>query len=470
MNFKTKTCLLSLIFLISSLFLTAYKLNAPFDSIDRIINQNPLSKNSIISVSIREIQNEKVVYQRDANLLLHPASTLKAFTTPVILDVLGNNYNLSTGIYKDNKGNIYLKLCGDPMLTTEELSKLLSGFKTKGYNKIKGSLIIDDSAVDDIFWGTGWMWDDENNPYMPKFNAYNLNRNLITVKITPTNLNKKPNVEISPYYPVKIVNNAITALSSSLRGGTSVPTWQSKISAERKVWENPETIYIDGKISAVTEKILPVANPENFFKYQLTKTIKDNKIRFSGRYKRAKLPDNTVLITEISHNLLDEVKFTNKNSDNLAAETLFKLAGAGYTGQEGSTKNGLKAFNDFYSKLGLDTSEISIVDASGVSQNDLITANWMTNALTNLYKRKNFETYKSTLAVPSEMGTLQNRLTDLKGKLFAKTGTNAGISAIAGYLTDKCGKTYAFSIIIQNFKGSANPAKELEDSILLLFK
>ena len=94
----------------------------------------------------------------------------------------------------------------------------------------------------------------------------------------------------------------------------------------------------------------------------------------------------------------------------------------------------------------------------------------MTLALIKLYKSNDFATYKSTLATPSEVGTLQNRLASLKGKLYAKTGTNAGVSAITGYVTDKCGKTFAFSIIIQNFKGSSKFAKELEDTILLIFK
>ncbi len=50
-------------------------------------------------------------------------------------------------------------------------------FKIKRIQSIKGKLYIDDSAINDIPWGTGWMWDDENNPYMPKYNSYNIDRN-----------------------------------------------------------------------------------------------------------------------------------------------------------------------------------------------------------------------------------------------------------------------------------------------------
>jgi len=451
MNKILKYFLIALFF-VSSLFLFPYKTISG----DDVIDKSPLAKNSIVSVSIRNVRTEKIVYERNANLLLHPASTLKALTTPVILDKLGIKSKISTGIYRDSKGNTCLKLSGDPLLNTEKLSKLLNDFKSKGYSNITGKLIIDDSAVDDIPWGIGWMWDDENNPYMPKISAYNINRNVITVKIIPTKLNQKPTVKILPYYPVKIINNAVT---SSI----------NNISAERKIWKSSETIYISGKISQTAEIDLPVGTPENFFKYQFNKAAKEAEIEFSGLYAKAKVPQNAVLISAITHNLIDEVRMLNQKSDNLAAETLFKLAGAKYSGKTGSTQNGLKAFDNFYSKLGLDTSEISIVDASGVSHNDLITADWMTLALAKLPKWQYFNTYKSTLAMPSNSGTLQNRLKDLRGRLFAKTGTNAGISAITGYLTDKSGETVAFAIIIQNFKGSSKPAKELEDTILKNF-
>jgi D-alanyl-D-alanine carboxypeptidase len=380
---------ISAVFIIS-IILSAYRA----DIAEGTINKSQLSKQSIIAVSIRDASSEKVIFQRDANLLLHPASTLKALTSAVILDSLGENYKVSTGFYKDPKNNLYLKLSGDPFLTTQKLTLLVKKLKEKGYKKINNELFIDDSAVDNNYWGIGWMWDDKDNPLMPKFNAYNLDRNL----------------------------------------------------------------------TAISGKLKPIANPELNFKNQLSKILKTNNIKFSGNYKKAKLPQESVIITEISHSLLEEVQVLNHKSDNLAAETLFKLAG-----KKGTTEGGLEKFNAFYSRLGLNPEDIYIVDASGVSHNDLLTANWTTHALAKLSKTKKFNIYKKTLASPSELGTLQNRLLNFRGKLFAKTGTNAGISSICGYYTDNSGKIYSFSIIIQNFIGDSAPAKKLEDDILKNF-
>lgn len=453
MNFSKKSFLILSIFLIFSVFISGYKPHTLQNSLDNSIKNTDIAKNSIISVSVRDANTEQIIYQKDADKLLHPASVLKSLTTPVMMDVLGKNYKISTAIYIAGKQNFYLKLSGDPLLQTDDLSKLALSLKSKGYSQIRGYIYIDDTVIDDIPWGIGWMWDDENNPYMPKYNAYNINRNLITVKITPGQQKQKPVVEISPFYSVKIINNALTSN-------------QNNSVIERKVWKDTEAIYIDGIISQITEKTLPVGKPENFFKYLFLKAFNDCGIKFSGRYTTAKLPENAVLICEISHNLLDEIKNINQNSDNLAAETIFKIAGAKFSGSIGSTESGMIAFNDFYSKLGLDMTDISIADASGVSQNNLIYSNWITLAMSKLYKTADFEEYKATLASPTLSGTLQNRLGFLSGKLYAKTGTNFGVSSIAGFITVKSGKTYTFAIMIQNFSGSSEDAKLLEDKIL----
>ena len=42
-------------------------------------------------------------------------------------------------------------------------------------------VIIDASATDGLEWGIGWMWDDETNPYLPKYSPTTINENKITV-------------------------------------------------------------------------------------------------------------------------------------------------------------------------------------------------------------------------------------------------------------------------------------------------
>ena len=66
--------------------------------------------------------------------------------------------------------------------------------------------------------------------------------------------------------------------------------------------------------------------------------------------------------------------------------------------------------------------------------------------------QKSFKFFYNTLPIAGKTGTLTNRLLgDLKGKVYAKTGTAATVSALAGYLvTDN--KNYAFAILINGLQ------------------
>lgn len=448
------------LFIIIGIFLAAIfslnfltKAESPLaDSLDKIINEDRLNKTAVVSVCIRDVKTSQIIYERDASLLLHPASTLKAFTTPVILKQLGVENRVKTSLYK-YKNDFYLKLSGDPLLTEEKLIKLFKKIKFVNTDRKFNSLIIDNTSIDDIPWGTGWMWDDSDNFHMPKYNAYNLNNNLVNVRVIPGKTGSQPIILLEPYFPVKIINTAITSHKNSLK-------------IEKRPWIDPETIYISGEVSSPITKLLPVGKPEDFFIYRLKQVFKKNNIEFNGTVKKAKTPSKAVLLEEISHSVIEEISYINNKSNNLAAETLFKLAGSEYSGKTGTTSRGIETFESFYSEIGLDTSKMSIVDGSGVSHNNLIRADWMSLALSKLYKQPNFKDYLETLPVPGVKNALAGRFNDLSGNLWAKTGTLAGISGITGYLKTDSGNFYSFAILIQNYKGSSAYAKKLENKII----
>jgi D-alanyl-D-alanine carboxypeptidase/D-alanyl-D-alanine-endopeptidase (penicillin-binding protein 4) len=363
--------------------------------LDKIITNNCLSQTAVISVSIRNIKDEKIIYEKNSQLLLHPASTLKAFTTPVVLKTLGKDYKISTILYKTPKNkNLYLKLSADPLLNTEDLFSIFKDYKEQGFNKIRGAIIIDDNIVDNTNWGKGWMWDDSNEKSMPKFSAYNLNHNL----------SKETN--------------------------------------------------------------LPVDDPKSYFIENLQQVIKANKIKFKGKIESGHLPQDAVLITSVNHSLIEEIYQINHKSDNMGAESLFNLAGAEYTKSKGNTQKGFMAFKSFYKELGLNVDGLKLVDASGVSHYNLMNTDWMSLALCRLFKSNLSDIYVNSLAKPGDYGTLENRLTDIKFKLWAKTGSLSGISGLSGYIQSSPDKTYSFSILIQNYNCESSVAKELENLIV----
>ena len=63
-------------------------------------------------------------------------------------------------------------------------------------------------------------------------------------------------------------------------------------------------------------------------------------------------------------------------------------------------------------------------------------------------------------------GTLANRMLYFKDNLRAKTGTLSDTSAIAGYITARSGKIYAFDIMINDPGSKSSEKKSLEEYII----
>ena len=93
--------------------------------IDKLIKKSGLNDMSIVAVSIKNTENNNVVYELNSKRLLHPASTIKLFTQYSALETLGYDYFFKTGFYKDSQNNLYIKLGADPLLTTSQLKEAM---------------------------------------------------------------------------------------------------------------------------------------------------------------------------------------------------------------------------------------------------------------------------------------------------------------------------------------------------------
>ena len=203
-------------------------------------------------------------------------------------------------------------------------------------------------------------------------------------------------------------------------------------------------------------------NLQRYFNVQLSQALEDRKIYLKHAFVSNKLSNSDVFLAEITHPINRAINDVLKNSNNLVSETMFKLAGAKYLNIEtGTDSAGIKMFNDYCKNNNIDNTRIKIADASGVSKNNLVSADFITEFL---YKNKNNKAYEN-LPKPGE-GTLTHRMLPIKNNLKAKTGTLSDLSAIAGFLTTKKGKNYVFSIMINDTKLSASDKKMLEDFII----
>ncbi len=94
-----------------------------------------------------------------------------------------------------------------------------------------------------------------------------------------------------------------------------------------------------------------------------------------------------------------------------------------------------------------------------------MSADFMSEFLWAQSRLHNFDEFKNSLASPGQ-GTLQNRMLYFKDNMKAKTGTLSDISSIAGYITTRKGRNYAFDIMINDARSNSSDKKMLEEYIL----
>jgi D-alanyl-D-alanine carboxypeptidase/D-alanyl-D-alanine-endopeptidase (penicillin-binding protein 4) len=57
--------------------------------------------------------------------------------------------------------------------------------------------------------------------------------------------------------------------------------------------------------------------------------------------------------------------------------------------------------------------------------------------------------------------------TTLEGRLFAKTGSLSGASALSGYLMGKSGRTLTFAFFVNDMPSAAPPVTPVMDRVLV---
>ena len=108
------------LFMLTTNFSLAKSVKRDFSS---VINESGVEKNSI-SVSIKDLNTGKAVYELNEKLLMHPGSIQKILTLIPAIEVLGEDYEFSTEIYKRDNNTYLIKLGADPYLTSSDLAKL----------------------------------------------------------------------------------------------------------------------------------------------------------------------------------------------------------------------------------------------------------------------------------------------------------------------------------------------------------
>ena len=411
----------------------------------------------LVGMRVVSLDTGKLLFERNPDKSLMPASNMKIVTCSAALALLGPSFTYTTGVYAVGD-DLILKGSGDPSLDFTRLQKLAEAVKTAGVSELKGKLLYDASVFDAEALGEGWQWDDEDFYYSAQVSGLSCDENVAAVVVKPGAVGEPPIFETSPYLTVE--NLAVTtegkeqALSISRRRGQNVVVIGGKVGDKA-----------DAKRTALT-----VEDPARFAAFRFIEalravgvTVAENVVLEPGKVPM----DAPALTVTVSKPLSQLAADFMKPSDNLFGECFLKTLGA-LKGKKGSTAEGARVVREWLKSRSIPITGFYQADGSGLSRMNLVTAQLILGILRD---RAGDSGFRAAMPIGGVDGTLKNRFknTAAQNNVRAKTGTLTGASSLSGYVTSKAGERLVFSILMNHYdrEAGASTARALQDALVL---
>ena len=421
----------------------------------------PLFDRTLAAVEVRDCENDEILYSRNADLLLRPASNAKLFTAAAALLGLSEDFRFRTVLSSTDSSLSSLVLIGgaDPLFDEKDIQKLAEFALQRGIAHVD-TLYLDGRLLDEVFYGPGWMWDDENDPFMPYLSAFPFAGN--TVRITcaaPLKRGVPIDVTVFPSTgSIRVLNRAVSGGSTDL---------------DIDKLPRSNRIVISGSLRAgrTTYKRLSLWDPASVIAELLLSSLREG----------GAVVDSTVIaytpplmtgeeIGAVIHGLDEVLKKLNKDSDNLSAESLLRILAAEiFPARDGiSAEDGIDAMTRVLKTQGFPVDALHLRDGSGISFYNLVPASHIGALLSGMAQSPQFARYSASLAIAGSDGTLKRRMRDIRshGEFRGKTGTVSGVSALSGYAQAPGGRLLSVVMIMQNFHGTHRPYREVQDRIV----
>lgn len=139
----------------------------PADSIDdlrtRVSTALGGSTSAQMGVYVTIDGNGPVLFERNAQRGLIPASTQKMYIAGAALSAMGPDARYSTEVFADGQisngvvnGDLLIRASGDPTFGATQLAGLATSVKSSGATRVSGSLVLDDARYDRLTRIASW--------------------------------------------------------------------------------------------------------------------------------------------------------------------------------------------------------------------------------------------------------------------------------------------------------------------------
>lgn len=423
---------------------------------------------------------------RDPELPLVPASNLKVLTSAAALHYLGPDYRYSTwvvtrGDVRDSvlHGDLILYGTGDPGTADrfhehaeDPYRELARQLRDRGIRQVEGRVMGDGTLFRGPQRGDGWNPRDVNEWFSAPSSALSFNENVVTVRIRPGEVGQPPIIETIPEHAGLLFSNE----GRTVAGRGRRPVWLLRE-------ELSDPIRLVGEMSTSSRDIwrqMTVPEPALLAAHAFRHVLEDEGITVGGppgtitdpemsplsgsRLARAETAP-TVLAQVESPPLSDYLRAVNQRSHNLYADLLLKTLGK-LVADDGSFPGGSRVLEEFLSGVvGVPPDQIDIVDGSGLSPYNRVSAGALVSALRFLEAGPHWEPFWESLPVAGSRQLFRRMSrTAAAGNLRAKTGTMNRVSALSGLVRSADGERIVFAIV-GNDLPSETGAKRLEDDV-----
>ena len=477
--------------------------------IEEMVRQ-PALEPGFFAVKIVSLDSGQVIYEQNANKFVRPASNMKLYTVAAAFDRLTPDFHFVTSVYANEKvdegkvkGDLIVYGRGDPSIAArfnngdyfKGINDLADRIVAAGVKRIKGDLVGDESYFNGAPVGSGWEWEDLTWSYGAQVSALTINDNAIDLNIKPGDKLGAP-VSIVTGPPATSFMTIVNRATTSARGSRSDLRIFRGLGANSLEISGTLPIGDAGFVGGVA-----IPDPALAFVSMLRDALLKRDVKIDGRARTVTARSGGSIIPGVSTPSaaqsmsvpapaapIEIASLLSPPFNSIAAQTLkpsqnqyteLILRTLGRTQPPVSTETGrsrddeelgLEVLKTFLRQAGVGDSEVALNDGSGLSRNDLISANTTIQLLTYMSKHKYFAQFREALPVAGVDGTLRTRMrgTPAEGNLRAKTGSLSSVASLSGYVTTAAGEHLVFSMMLNNYPDAAAVRRDSIDAIAVL--
>jgi D-alanyl-D-alanine carboxypeptidase/D-alanyl-D-alanine-endopeptidase (penicillin-binding protein 4) len=409
------------------------------------------------------------LFARNPDRSLVPASNLKLLTAAAAFNALGPTHRFVTQLLSDAApdaegaiDNLYVRGGGDPALTSEDFWRLAADLGRRGVRRVRGDLVLDDSAFDGERWHPSWGAVSARAYHAP-IGALTVNYGAFSVTLQPgLAAGEEVRADVDPHVDfLQLTNRARTGSADARRS----------LQVDRRGSRRFEQVLVSGVAPAGGETKTyhrSVLDPARYAGAVLRMQLAAVGIEVAGETRLGYAPESAVeLLAFPGHPLAEVVRRFLKYSNNSIGEALVKSLGARVSGGPGTWRGGVQAARAELDALGLDLDGLRLVDGSGLSYDNRATPRLLVGALQRGADSFSFgPEFVAALPIAAGDGTLEERVEAAPGRVRAKTGLLTRVTGLSGIAERVDGSVAYFSVLVNGFRGSADDAMDAVDGFL----